>query len=145
MKICLVLVLSLILKCSAFPDGAPASEELCGTLLPSHGVSAQTSASPFKIIVSSTSIDGGEIIDVEIRADAGRSFKGFYLIARTLQGAGRDLGEFLLSEDEPNEFKLRQCGNGFNNAVTHVNRDLKERISFKWLSPKTFEGKVVFV
>lgn len=145
MKISAFILLVFILKCSAYSTGAPDNPELCTILLPSHNVAPQTTTSPFHIIVSSSSIDGGESIDVEIRADPGRTFKGFYMIARTVEGLGTDLGEFVANDNETMNFQFRQCGSGFNNAVTHRNNSLKENISFKWISPTTFDGKIEFM
>lgn len=114
----------------------------CESFLRVEGVNAQTDESPFQIVTATTSAVGGEIIEIAIQADYGRSFRGFFLVAE--MSHVHDLGEFLFS-DEETQFKFRDCGRGFHNAVSEANsEDHLQNISFYWLVPENYDGTVRF-
>lgn len=137
-----LVILNLAASCIASPGGAPQSA--CDHMTPGHDVTAQEGESPFNIVVSKLSVEGGEIIDVEIQTTEEKFFKGFLLMARTNEETYRVLGEFLAHEDEETPFNFRTCREGENNAVTHFNNNLKEKIKFKWRAPEGFAGTVRF-
>jgi Reeler domain len=144
MKAIFLLFFSLVAHCLGRPDGAPALQSVCENLNPSHnGIIAQDTPSPYRIVVSSTSVKSGEIIDVEIQGE-GRTFKGFFLLARTNEQEFQVLGEFLPDENEETSFNFRDCSGYTHNAVTHFNSELKDRISFKWRAPDIFDGSIHF-
>lgn len=128
-------------RSSAYPSGAPI--QACETLTPNHGVEAQQSESPYRITTSATSVDGGETVLVEIEAEQGRPFKGFFLVAR-VNGANQNIGEFLLNEEETTPLNFRNCGDGIRNAATHANPELKPKISVNWKAPLNFAGNIRF-
>lgn len=137
------LIVILFAKVLARPDGAPESQTLCETLEPQHGVNAQEGISPYRLVVSSTSVNAGESIEIEILTDDERSFKGFFLIAATKEES-RIIGEFSEYEEEDTPFNFRSCSDGFHNAVTHFSSDPKRGIKFLWKAPKTFNGAIYF-
>lgn len=109
-----------------------------------HGVLPQESVSPFHLVTSSTFIKGGEIIEIEIQADEGRRFKGFFMLVRTNADEPQVIGEFLEHEDEQKPFNYRDCYDGSHNAVTHFSNDTKESIKLKWKAPDDFTGSAHF-
>lgn len=137
----LIIIYSLIKFNCAFPNGAPAS--VCNTLRPNHiGIAPQDSESPFKLVISKTSIVGGENLTIEIQSPDELHFKGFFLVAFPSADTPKALGEFLA--DEETLFNFRDCGDGSQNAVTHFNISMKRNISFKWKAPEDFTGLVHF-
>lgn len=145
MKLILFLALSFLVKTIfAFPDGAPDTQHMCDSMAPRHSSSdAQQTASPFHLVVSKRSAEGGALIQVQIVADAGRSFKGFYLKALTKESQSRIVGEFL-AVDKTTQFNFRNCGRETHNAVTHSDNQPKQRVVFNWRVPDNFEGVITF-
>lgn len=144
MKILLLVIVIFLTMCSAYPNGGPGTEAICNSMTPGHGVAAQETESPFRILTSISSAIGGDLVDVEIQSDEGRFFKGFYLTARTNEEAFRVVGQFLESSGDETPFNLRDCLDGIQNTATHFNNTNKDKISFKWKAPENFEGQVHF-
>lgn len=144
MKKILIFLLCLAVKSNGSPSGAPATQEVCETMKPSHGFEAQTTQSPFRIEVSSTSIKSGEILKLRISAEEGRFFKGFFLLSQTKETEFQVLGEFLPDKNEEVNFGLRDCYGRMNNAVTHSNRNLKNETILEWKAPEIFDGTINF-
>lgn len=126
------------------PSGAPATQAVCDSLTPGHEVDSQQGPSPFSLVISPTTVKGGDIIKVEIQSSDGRTFRGFYIQARTTEAEFQVLGEFLEDENETTPFNFRSCGGRANNAVTHFSRDDKSSIRFSWKAPQNFVGTMNF-
>lgn len=127
----------------AFPYDAPDSQTICDLMTPSHSAAPQTSASPFHLVVSKAFAEGGEIIQVEIKPDEGRSFKGFCIQAWSKENPPQVVGEFLAVEGEQTPFNFRRYGVENSNAVTHFDNKLMQNVVFDWRAPD-FEGAVTF-
>jgi hypothetical protein len=139
-----VLLIILAVKTLSSPSGAPDLQAVCDNLTPGHGVAGQEDPSPFSLVISQTTAKGGETIRVEIQSSDGRTFRGFYIQARTNAAEFQMIGEFLEDESEASPFNFRSCGTGVNNAVTHANKDDKSSISFNWRAPENFVGTFSF-
>ncbi len=74
----------------SFSAGPPSS--VCGSMTPSHDVGAQTSAPPFALTATPTSVEAGQAVTVTLAATDGGTFKGFLVQARTQ--AGEPVGDF---------------------------------------------------
>lgn len=135
-------LLTFVGRCLAYPSGAPAG--VCDSLMPNHGQDPQDSISPFHLITSATSLESGETLRIQIQADDGISFKGFFLQARTNEEEYQIVGEFLEDEEETTPFNFRNCSDGFQNAVTHFDNQDKTKISFSWKAPQNFDGSIHF-
>jgi Reeler domain len=136
--------LSLAVSSTCSPNGAPATQAICDSLTPGHGVDSQAGPSPFSLVISPTSVKGGETVKVEIQSSDSRTFRGFYIQARTTEEQFQVIGEFLEDDSEENPFNFRSCGSGTNNAVTHASRVDKTSISFTWKAPQNFIGTFKF-
>jgi hypothetical protein len=126
------------------PNGAPATQAVCESMAPNHGVSAQNSPSPYHLEVSSLSAKSGDVLKIQITSDEGKDFRGFLLLARTNEPEFQVLGEFEADEDESTPFNHRDCYGKTRNAVTHTSRELKTKIGFKWKVPADFTGSIHF-
>lgn len=144
MKLFLVLLVGLAAQCMASPNGAPRSEGICNSMVPSHEVEPEASISPYHLNVSATTVRGGERIEVEIYSDYEFEFKGFLLEARTNEEEFRIIGEFFSAEGETTKFNYRDCQGGNDNAVTHFDNSFKEKIKFSWQAPYNFNGSIHF-
>lgn len=144
MKFIIVLLVGLAAWCNAFPNGAPRSEGICNSMVPSHEVEPEVGISPYHLNVSATTVRGGERIEVEIYSDDEWDFKGFLLQARTNEVEFRIIGEFFPAEGETTKFHYRDCQGGNDNAVTHFDNSPKEKIKFSWQAPHNFNGSIHF-
>ena len=145
MKSLLILFLGFSIKIIfASPNGAPDLQSICDSMMPGHVVDAQKSVSPFHLMASKTFAEGGELIQIEIEPDDGRSFKGFYLQARTKENTPRIVGEFSAVEGGQTSFNFRNCGLESHSTVTHADNQLKQKVTFNWRAPDDFEGVIVF-
>ncbi|CRL04023.1 CLUMA_CG017141, isoform A [Clunio marinus] len=137
----LIIASDFVTNSLALPNGAP--ESACATMTPQHGVEPQTSESPFRIVVPKSNINGGEIIDVTIEVDPGRTFKGFFINAKTIEDEPRVVGEFLGNDQEAISYNFRNCG-GTSNTATHSENELKSGITLKWKAPENYQGSIRF-
>jgi hypothetical protein len=141
MKI-LVLFVTISVMCQTsfqFSHGGPVSR--CESLMPSHqGAASQSTPSPFKIIPEEESVGNGKRLSVEIRTnEAGRTFRGYMLQARTISGVV--LGQFQAVEGHESNF--RDC-TGFATTVTNANNNQDSRVVFVWAAPVDFTGTIRF-
>lgn len=122
-----------------FSRGGPVTQ--CESLMPMHrGAEAQTTSSPFKIILKEKSVGNGMRLLVEIRAtEEGRTFNGYMLQARAASGA--ILGQFQAVEGRDSNFV--ECS-GFETTVTNSNNDRDSSVVFEWAAPLKFTGAVRF-
>ena len=133
-----MLYLILLLLCGyseAYSRGAPTSA--CGSMKPGHASQSQTSASPYKVTVSGSTVSTGGQLTVELNPTGSETFKGFFLQARNSDDD--IIGSF---ETVTNDGKYVNCGNKPQTAVTHVNSNPKSSVKVKWTAPSDFEGSV---
>ncbi|KAI9554352.1 hypothetical protein GHT06_019624 [Daphnia sinensis] len=124
---------------NASPNGAPTAA--CESMTPQHGYEPQTSASPFQ-----TEIPVGEYVlmddpvQLELRASAGTTFKGFLIMAFDKDDNTRPIGTFTA----PVDGQLLNCTEGYMNAVTHINPNEKSLVKIEWQPPLYYMGTAVF-
>lgn len=124
--------------------GAPATQAVCESLAPDHGVGAQQGPSPFSIVASHNTARPGETIKITLTTSGGRSFRGFYVQARSIGADFQVLGQFESYASENSPFHFRNCREGVNNSVTHANNQNKQNMSFLWRVPANFRGQMRF-
>lgn len=132
------LILSSVMfnKCLCYPAGAPDAQ--CERMTPSHGVNAQTGASPYEIQVDKPYYMPGSNVNLYIRS-SNEKIKGFLIQARQV-GANSATGMF---ETLPTNGKYVACGNS-KGAVTHTTRLAVKRIDFEWTPPSNLAGNISF-
>ncbi|KAL5004868.1 hypothetical protein ScPMuIL_018324 [Solemya velum] len=121
-------------------DGAPAS--VCGTMMPSHGVSAQTSASPYTITTDKTTISAGDDTGIQVTIQGTETtFEGLLVQARDFSGSSLDaVGTFELPQGET-YLKTVDCTH-IKGAVTHSNTDEQSSKTFTWKPPTSVTADV---
>ncbi|XP_061177011.1 putative ferric-chelate reductase 1 homolog [Saccostrea echinata] len=134
----LVIYLSLGLFCGCFgyPSGAP--ESACDNMTPDHGVSPQTTPTPYDITLSASKLAVDENLTISISPKDGRTtFKGFLIEVYTDLASPVKFtdGEFTVPENAHT-----QC----NGGATHSNANPKLLISLSWKPTASFTGKVKF-
>jgi hypothetical protein len=87
----------------AFKTGAP--EAACDSMIPDHGYTPQSAASPYTITPNKFKVRAGEPVEVTISGSDSTKFKGFLIQARV---GNTPIGKFL---KEPQN-KLLNCGSG---------------------------------
>merc|ERR1712130_280275 len=115
-------------------QGAP--EAACESMTPQHGVSPQTTDSPYNVKVSATFVKPGGTVDVTI---SGSKFKGFLLQAQD-SADGKLVGSFASGVEGS---KYLGCPGLDRATVTHTNPNEKETITFKWTAPSEATEKKV--
>lgn len=138
-------------------NGAP--NVACDDMIPQHGVNPQSSIAPYKIIVSKNEGKSSDVIVVTIQGNtASDTIKGFLLqgrVGKTPTGSFAPEGHS----------HFLNCGSAdvsiiltiyililnkltmklFQSTVTHTPfTDKPNSLSFSWIAPLNFSGKVVF-
>ncbi|XP_066301420.1 putative defense protein 3 isoform X2 [Branchiostoma lanceolatum] len=140
MFVVLVLVGALSL-CNAYPNGAP--KDACATMMPGHKyanlttVHAQTTPSPYKVMVASNQYSPGATLKVQI---VGPQFEGFLLQARH-NGNTAPVGAF---SNPPTDTKAVTCTSG-SDSMTHANPNAKQNITLTWTAPTDARADVMFI
>ncbi|XP_072276082.1 putative ferric-chelate reductase 1 [Pyxicephalus adspersus] len=115
----------------AYPNGKV--EESCSTMIPGHGLPAQTSIAPYSLTISSTNYTGMSAFIVTLNKEQdGKDFKGFMIQARAPNG-GTSLGTFVVNSSDVQTLKCDSPAS----AVSHTSRDLKSSVQVIWLPPNT--------
>lgn len=138
-----VYAISLLHVAFSSPSGAPTAA--CSTMLPNHGVGAQTTDSPYKIVVSSKNIKNDDYLDVKIESvNEVDQFRGFIL--RALNRDDKVIGMF--SASPAATYKILNCSQITESSawsfVTHANNQDKNSLSFQWRAPADFTGDIRF-
>ncbi|XP_076034442.1 putative ferric-chelate reductase 1 homolog [Oratosquilla oratoria] len=120
----------------AFSIGAP--DTACDSMVPGHGSPPQSSDTPFFITADKTEVSSGDKVQVIMSSPNGDPFKGFLIQARDTN-TDKILGTF-----SSKEYKFLTCGQGFNNAVTHMNSQVEYDVKVNWEAPKDYTGSVIF-
>jgi len=137
-----LVVLSLGCLClagSALGYGSGAPRDACEDMIPQHGLDPQTSAFPYLVRVSKTSIKAGENVDVTIVGKRADPFKGFMLQARV---GDTPVGMFV-NKNSPN-YRVTDCGTGSQNTATHASGDDKKEVTLIWVAPPQLKETVHF-
>lgn len=119
-----------ITKVASFPTGAP--NGTCATLMPGHGHPAQTSPSPYKLALDTTSVKPGEKIKLTISGKPG--LKGFLAQGRKHSGTGDTTPHGIFTSGGPDS-KTITCHHD-HASITHTNNDVKNSISVTWTAPQ---------
>lgn len=91
----------------AYSSGAPTSA--CGDMTPQHGVDAQKSAAPYKLLLSTNQVRSNGEVELELRGNSkGDTIKGFLVQARV---GNQPIGQFKAAPGDKNVQTLN-CGNG---------------------------------
>ncbi|XP_059479136.1 putative defense protein 3 isoform X2 [Neocloeon triangulifer] len=124
----------LVLGVRALPGGAPITA--CNSMAPVHGGSAQTGPAPYN--VSATAIDA-QTVQVSIVADAGVTFRGFFIQGRSVD-TDTAVGSFAAAADA----KSIDCFSNLESASTHIDRTDKTSVSVIWTAPASGEAVNIF-
>ncbi|XP_059479127.1 putative defense protein 3 isoform X1 [Neocloeon triangulifer] len=125
-----VLCSLLVLGVRASPGGAPLSA--CNSMSPIHGGSAQTGPAPYT--VTATAIDG-QTFEVSIVADAGVTFRGFFIQGRSVD-TDNAVGSFAAAADA----KSIDCFSNLESASTQIDNTDKSSVSVIWTAPASGEA-----
>lgn len=94
-----------------YSAGAP--DSACVSMTPSHGVSPQTSHSPYTLTPGGISVNGGGNITVTLSSTSA-VFEGFLLQARDT-GTQQPIGTFITTQ-----YKYLTCGSGYNVSTCYT-------------------------
>ncbi|XP_019386583.1 PREDICTED: hornerin-like [Crocodylus porosus] len=103
----------------------------CDSMLPHYEGEAQKSPPPYLITTSFDSYDPGNEIEVTLHGNDKSGFQGFLLQAREVDGDA-PVGTFKITD--PNTQGL-SCNNVSNSAVSHINSDVKNKVTTIWVAP----------
>ncbi|CAL1545238.1 unnamed protein product [Lymnaea stagnalis] len=137
----LVSILFLLRVTWAYPGGVP--DTACSSMFPTgHSSHAQTSASPYKIVLNKSVYNPGETIKVDVYGDQ-IGFSGIYIqprLAGCHVNATRTVGVFTVSDPQ---LQTRHCFGVIHSTVSHVSSAKKRHVSFYWTAPVLASGHVV--
>ncbi|KAK7881478.1 hypothetical protein WMY93_029887 [Mugilogobius chulae] len=127
------LLLSLVFCCCVLlgVDGYSNGKvtEVCGSMTPEHGVSAQTAASPFTVTTDKSNYTNGEDVTVTLKSTVDSTFfEGFLLQAREVGGSSA-VGAFL---SPPSGTQTLTCGSVTNSALSHTSSLKQNNVQVKW-------------
>ncbi|XP_062509174.1 mucin-2-like [Corticium candelabrum] len=146
---CANVLLSICLLCvrcnfvSSYSSGPP--DAACTSMEPSHGVSGQTSASPY-IVETDVPTDGympGSSYTVTIKKDSASTpdFKGFMCQIRAADGSSTAaIGSF--ESFDTNKAKNLACTSA-KGAMTHKNADAVAQFQGTWKAPSSDMGSLI--
>ncbi|CAG0896674.1 unnamed protein product [Cyprideis torosa] len=98
-----------VLRCSyEYSMGAP--DAACADMVPGHGPSSQSSASPYDLSVDVAEVANGDKIDVVIHGS--KPFMGFFLQARNVSDENDITGSFIVKDDTEMGFLI--CNQGYS-------------------------------
>ncbi|XP_046883334.1 putative ferric-chelate reductase 1 isoform X2 [Hypomesus transpacificus] len=123
-------LLQLLASARAYSSGQVT--EVCGSMVPQHGGSANTTHSPYSLALNSTIFRPGGHIAVTLSGTS--DFEGFLLQARDAanQNAGA-VGSFTLTN--PKLSQLLTCDHIQGSAVSHTSDALKREVRVVWNAP----------
>ncbi|XP_045165201.2 putative defense protein 3 [Mercenaria mercenaria] len=124
---CCLVMITVMLGVRGYPTGAP--PEGCSTMLPGHGVPAQTgTTNPYKILTDKSTFScPGDSITVSV---SGNSLRGF--LCQPIPNTGE-------LEQNPRDPVQKQNKCGQMASLTHVDNTIKSSISFFW-KPETTQS-----
>ncbi|TRY95822.1 hypothetical protein DNTS_022041 [Danionella cerebrum] len=134
----LFVVLSCVGIVDGYADGSVSS--VCGTMMPNHGVPAQSSTPPFSVTAGKSTFKEGDVITVTLSGLSGNQFEGFLLEARQV-GQNNPIGTFTVTT----EAQTLSC-NGAAKAVSHTSSSKKSSVQVTWTAPSSGAlGNIEFV
>ncbi|OCT85249.1 hypothetical protein XELAEV_18023412mg [Xenopus laevis] len=134
----LILLCALLPKYTdAFSNGKVAS--VCGTMIPTHSTSAQTTDPPFMLVSSKGTYNQGVKIAVNLSATSTVVIKGFLIQARTINGDNL-VGSFEVSNPDA---QTLDCNNPAD-AVSQTGAASKTSIQVTWKAPNIPTGNIMF-
>ncbi|XP_043082115.1 putative ferric-chelate reductase 1 isoform X2 [Puntigrus tetrazona] len=107
--------------------------EVCGSMTPNHGSSAQSGTAPFTVTADKTAFKAGDQITVTLSGQSGNLFEGFMLQARQV-GSSASLGTFTVTDSNA---QTLTCDGMASRAVSHTSGSRKSSIQAKWTAPAT--------
>ncbi|XP_073498677.1 putative ferric-chelate reductase 1 [Phyllobates terribilis] len=116
---------------NGYPNGQVQGS--CSTMEPSHGTTAQTSASPYRLSASKSIYGPGEQITVTI---SGSSFDGFLIQARS-GSSSTPLGSFKVNGNA----QTLDCTSAAS-SVSHTSGSSKSSIQVTWVAPTNSNSSV---
>ncbi|XP_053325815.1 putative defense protein Hdd11 [Spea bombifrons] len=137
-KILIIMVMVSPLRVVAYPNGRV--EAACSSMVPNHGVPAQTSSPPYTLNVSKTTYSAGERLTVTLSTNPGAtSFAGFLIQAR----AGTNSTPVGYFETSNADTQTLTCTTPAS-AVSHTSRTPKQSIQVTWVAPSTNIPDIAF-
>ncbi|CAH2311772.1 Hypothetical predicted protein [Pelobates cultripes] len=125
-----VILAAIFIPCTAaYPNGLVTDS--CNTMEPNHGTTAQTSAAPYTLQLSTTTYGPESIVQVTLVASSDTQFKGFMIQAH----AGNNntpLGTFRTKNQDA---QLLKCTTDAA-AVSHTSSSQKTKVEVEWVAPK---------
>ncbi|XP_069105805.1 putative defense protein 3 [Argopecten irradians] len=123
----------------------------CVSMFPIHGADAQSSESPFTIIVNKNTYSPGEEITVFVNTTDNNPdiefFEGLIIQARRARcdvvNYEEALGTFVLGSSE-DFLGLMDCQGGANSSVVHKAHAHIYNRTFTWIAPSTRVGHIYF-
>jgi len=126
---------------TSFSSGVPPLRSVCLGMTPQHEkYTPQTSAAPYSITISNTTVNGGNNIEVILRSTGDAKFKGFYIQGR--DDKGNPVGSFEINKVA----KAHSCGGIKRNAAHHANgKEEKTEARIVWEAPSNYNGGIQFI
>ncbi|XP_065343218.1 putative ferric-chelate reductase 1 homolog [Cloeon dipterum] len=122
-----------------FGRGAP--DSACLSMLPGHGTDAQSSPSPYSIVLAPIENGNGRrLVNVTITSQGNADFAGFIIQARP-ENSDNPVGTFEVRKEGA---KAHTCGSGLKNSVTHTDKNPKRKVELIWEAPADYDGHVIF-
>ncbi|KAK6989713.1 ferric-chelate reductase 1 [Biomphalaria glabrata] len=131
-----IIGLSLFGIVKSYPNGKNVDDS-CGSMIPSHGASAQSVTAPFQITFCPAWYQAGSTVTVTISNTSMTYFKGFMVQARQNPGTSTRYGTFMTTAHSNNA-----CS---SSAVVHNGDGNKARLSFQWTAPAAASGNLKFL
>ncbi|XP_055364628.1 putative ferric-chelate reductase 1 [Betta splendens] len=100
----------------------------CDSMVPQHGVPAQTTPAPYTVTVDRTILNLGDQVTVRLQATGSNAFEGFLLKAMQA-GSQTAVGSFSVSTTGA---QLLACSQKPNSAVSHTSALNKSQIQATW-------------
>ncbi|XP_048031022.1 putative ferric-chelate reductase 1 [Megalobrama amblycephala] len=133
----LYVLLSCVGIVQCFPNGQVS--QVCGSLVPSHGSSAQSISSPYTVTADKTTFKDGDEITVSLSSKSDY-FEGFMLQANEV-GSTVPIGTFSVLNSSAQAI---YCNTDANRAVSHTSNAKKYTIQAKWTAPSAKLGNIEF-
>ncbi|XP_044158096.1 putative ferric-chelate reductase 1 [Bufo gargarizans] len=122
----ILLIVSLFDCSNGYPNGQVQGS--CSSMVPRHGVNAQTSAAPYTLSLSKSTYSAGQEITVTLRAD-NSPFRGFMIQAHRSNSLN-PVGSFKVNGNA----QTLDCTSTAS-AVSHTSAEPKQSIQVTWVAP----------
>ncbi|XP_035710501.1 putative defense protein Hdd11 isoform X2 [Folsomia candida] len=135
-----IIALNLFHCCNGYSGGAPDSR--CGTMVPGHWVSPQTTPSPFHILLSSDSVQEGDSLTINLTSSKNQQgFKGFLIqVKRPGEQDAKNFGTFDTIGSDNFQSQPVNCFGHENSAMTHKDPVEKHFVNLVWIAPIVENG-----